>query len=87
MKSKLELLEQERYLQFVENVTCQGHCERQETYARPDILILGKALSGGAFPVSAVLADDHIMNVITTRTAWKYFWRESSCCCSSHCCS
>ncbi|WP_194850755.1 ornithine--oxo-acid transaminase [Nonlabens antarcticus] len=44
---------------------CQGHCERQEaTYARPDILILGKALSGGAYPVSAVLADNHVMDVI-----------------------
>ncbi len=31
---------------------------------QPDILILGKALSGGMYPVSAVLADDHIMNVI-----------------------
>ncbi|MCD4795536.1 MAG: ornithine--oxo-acid transaminase [Bacteroidales bacterium] len=31
---------------------------------RPDILILGKALSGGAMPVSAVLADDDIMLVI-----------------------
>lgn len=31
---------------------------------KPDILILGKALSGGAYPVSAVLADDTIMNVI-----------------------
>jgi ornithine--oxo-acid transaminase len=31
---------------------------------RPDILILGKALSGGVFPVSAVLADDDIMLVI-----------------------
>jgi len=31
----------------------------------PDILILGKALSGGAYPVSAVLANDVIMNVIT----------------------
>ena len=31
---------------------------------KPDILILGKALSGGAYPVSAVLANDHIMNVI-----------------------
>ncbi|HMC01585.1 MAG TPA: ornithine--oxo-acid transaminase [Flavobacteriaceae bacterium] len=30
----------------------------------PDILILGKALSGGAYPVSAVLANDSIMNVI-----------------------
>src|SRR5207253_876763 len=28
---------------------------------RPDILILGKALSGGVLPVSAVLADDEIM--------------------------
>ncbi len=31
---------------------------------RPDILILGKALSGGVFPVSAVLADDPVMMVI-----------------------
>ncbi len=46
------------------NCTCEGHCERQETYSRPDILILGKALSGGAYPVSAVLADDEVMNVI-----------------------
>ncbi len=32
--------------------------------ARPDILILGKALGGGVYPVSAVLADDEIMDVI-----------------------
>ena len=32
--------------------------------ARPDILILGKALSGGVFPVSAVLADDAVMMCI-----------------------
>ncbi|MBN2747288.1 MAG: ornithine--oxo-acid transaminase [Bacteroidales bacterium] len=31
---------------------------------RPDILILGKALSGGVIPVSAVLADDEIMLTI-----------------------
>ncbi|MCD8414511.1 ornithine--oxo-acid transaminase [Tenacibaculum dicentrarchi] len=31
---------------------------------KPDILILGKAISGGAYPVSAVLADNNIMNVI-----------------------
>lgn len=31
---------------------------------QPDILILGKALSGGMYPVSAVLANDDIMNVI-----------------------
>jgi ornithine--oxo-acid transaminase len=31
---------------------------------RPDILILGKAISGGVYPVSAVLADDDIMLLI-----------------------
>jgi len=31
---------------------------------RPDILILGKALSGGTYPISAVLADDEIMLTI-----------------------
>lgn len=31
---------------------------------QPDILILGKALSGGMYPVSAVLANNDIMNVI-----------------------
>lgn len=32
---------------------------------KPDILILGKALSGGVYPVSAVLANDNVMGVIT----------------------
>lgn len=31
---------------------------------KPDVLILGKAISGGVYPVSAVLANDDIMNVI-----------------------
>ena len=31
---------------------------------KPDILVLGKALSGGVYPVSAVLANNEIMNVI-----------------------
>ncbi len=31
---------------------------------KPDVLILGKALSGGVYPVSAVLANDSVMNVI-----------------------
>ncbi len=31
---------------------------------KPDILILGKALSGGVYPVSAVLANDEVMEVI-----------------------
>lgn len=42
------------------NCTCTNGCERNYE-ARPDILILGKALSGGVLPVSAVLADDEIM--------------------------
>ena len=42
------------------NCSCQKGCERSYE-ARPDILILGKALSGGVLPVSAVLADDEIM--------------------------
>ncbi len=44
--------------------SCAGHCEKQATYTEPDILILGKALSGGAYPVSAVLANDTVMEVI-----------------------
>ncbi|HNP18856.1 MAG TPA: ornithine--oxo-acid transaminase [Fulvivirga sp.] len=44
--------------------SCESKCEQQATYTRPDMLILGKAISGGVFPVSAVLADDSIMEVI-----------------------
>jgi len=38
-------------------------CDHEEV--KPDILILGKALSGGTMPVSAVLADDDIMLTIS----------------------
>lgn len=48
--------------------SCGGHCEKQSTYVKPDMLILGKAISGGVYPVSAVLADNPIMNVITPGT-------------------
>ncbi len=44
--------------------TCTAACERQASYVRPDVLILGKALSGGVYPVSAVLADDEVMLTI-----------------------
>lgn len=37
-------------------------CDHEDV--RPDILILGKAVSGGAFPVSCVLADNEIMLTI-----------------------
>jgi len=47
------------------NCSCSDQCERQPAhYVKPDILILGKALSGGVYPVSAVLADSEIMDVI-----------------------
>jgi len=45
------------------NCTCAGHCENRPE-VKPDILILGKAVSGGVFPVSAVLANDEIMLTI-----------------------
>lgn len=37
-------------------------CDHEDV--RPDILVLGKAISGGMMPISAVLADDHIMMTI-----------------------
>ncbi len=37
-------------------------CDHEDV--RPDVLILGKALSGGTYPISAVLADDEIMLTI-----------------------
>ena len=46
------------------NCNCESYCERQSTYVRPDILILAKALSGGTYPISAVLCDSEIMDVI-----------------------
>ncbi|MBU2914575.1 MULTISPECIES: ornithine--oxo-acid transaminase [Reichenbachiella] len=37
-------------------------CDHEEV--KPDVLILGKAISGGVYPVSVVLANDDIMGVI-----------------------
>ena len=45
------------------NCDCESGCANRYP-ARPDILILGKALSGGMYPVSAVLADSPIMDVL-----------------------
>lgn len=41
-------------------------CDHEQV--KPDLLVLGKAMSGGAYPVSAVLADDPVMEVITPGT-------------------
>ncbi|MFM7662039.1 MAG: ornithine--oxo-acid transaminase [Bacteroidota bacterium] len=46
------------------NCTCESKCEQQSSYSKPDILVLGKAISGGVYPISAVLADNVVMNVI-----------------------
>jgi ornithine--oxo-acid transaminase len=50
--------------------TC-GNCQCADKHCsgtpevKPDILILGKAISGGVYPISAVLANDQVMQVIT----------------------
>ncbi len=45
------------------NCDCEKSCGNHYE-SRPDILILGKAMSGGVYPVSAVLANDEIMLTI-----------------------
>jgi ornithine--oxo-acid transaminase len=52
-----------RLLATCGNCDCKKGCENTPE-VKPDILILGKAISGGVYPVSAVLANNHIMNVI-----------------------
>lgn len=43
---------------------CEGaRCSSRAGF-KPDVLILGKAISGGVYPVSAILANDEIMMVI-----------------------
>jgi ornithine--oxo-acid transaminase len=58
-----------RLLASCGNCACESRSKCENKYeARPDILILGKALSGGVLPVSAVLANDDIMQVIKPGT-------------------
>ncbi len=53
--------------------TC-GNCNCQDRHCsgtpevKPDILILGKAISGGVYPISGVFANDNIMDVIKPGT-------------------
>ncbi|WP_299016488.1 ornithine--oxo-acid transaminase [uncultured Polaribacter sp.] len=53
-----------RLLATCGNCSCKDKNCSGTPEVKPDILILGKALSGGAYPVSAVLANNQIMNVI-----------------------
>ncbi len=66
LKAAYDLCKQKNVL-FIADEVQTGLCRTGKMLAcdhedvRPDILILGKALSGGMYPVSAVLADDEIM--------------------------
>lgn len=53
-----------RLLAVCDGCTCAGARCQHSLGWKPDVLILGKALSGGVIPVSAVFADDDIMMVI-----------------------
>ena len=46
---------------------------------RPDVVIVGKALSGGFYPVSAVLALQRDSGSIPPRRSRKHLWRQSAC--------
>jgi len=54
-----------RLLATCGNCSCVNKDCSDTPDVKPDVLILGKALSGGVYPVSAVLANDDIMKVIT----------------------
>ena len=51
-------------------------CQHEDV--RPDVTIIGKALSGGFYPVSAVLADKALLGLFTAGRAWIHFRRESA---------
>ncbi|MCF8273296.1 MAG: ornithine--oxo-acid transaminase [Flavobacteriaceae bacterium] len=53
-----------RLLATCGNCSCEDKNCSSKPDVKPDILILGKAISGGVYPVSAVLANDAIMSVI-----------------------
>jgi len=66
LKAAAELCKKKNVLFIADEIQCglartgkMLACDHENV--RPDILILGKALSGGLLPVSAILADDEIM--------------------------
>ena len=56
---------------FIADEVQTGFCRTGRWFAcdyeavKPDIMVLGKALGGGVFPVSAIVADDAVMSVFT----------------------
>jgi len=69
LKKAFEMCKSKNVL-FIADEVQTGLCRTGKLLAcdhegiKPDILILGKALSGGTMPISAVLADDEVMLVI-----------------------
>ena len=57
-----------RLLATCGNCSCKNKDCSGTPDVKPDILILGKALSGGVYPVSATLANNNIMDVLTPGT-------------------
>ena len=57
-----------RLLATCGNCTCKNKDCSGTPDVKPDILVLGKALSGGLYPVSAVMANNYIMKVIQPGT-------------------
>ena len=53
-----------RLLATCGNCSCENKDCLGKPDVKPDVLVLGKALSGGLYPVSAVMASNEIMNVI-----------------------
>ncbi len=53
-----------RLLATCGNCTCENKNCSDTPDVKPDVLILGKAISGGVYPVSAVLANNNVMDVI-----------------------
>merc|ERR1711897_31911 len=70
MKRAKEICEKHNVLLIADEVqTGLGRCGTMlaSSYGkgcRPDVVVLGKALSGGTYPISAVLCDAHVMDVI-----------------------
>jgi len=64
----------ERRILMIADEVQTGFCRTGERFAcdhenvRPDVMCLGKALGGGVYPVSAVVADDQYMKVFTPGT-------------------
>lgn len=69
LKKAREICQQNNVLFILDEIQT-GFCRTGKTFcfehenAKPDVLILGKALGGGLLPISAVLSSDKIMEVI-----------------------